>query len=443
MVGVDGSEGSFEALMWATHHAHRTGLPLKIVTVTEIPAVYTAAGAPTMPPGSTFDDLVQQGVDINLRAMDDAEAFDLGIAVSGKAVVGTPVVSLIDATPPGDVLVVSATSQHGRMTDVLGSVATGVISPRPRSDRDRARPRCSPGNPATDHRRNRRLRRVQGRPRMGLRPRRRIGASIEVVHGWEYPYRTKDAFFGSPQEIMQRDATALAEEELAELSPERRAVVTATHVLEGKAADVLIDASKDADLVVVGSRGRGGVRSLLMGSVSRTVVQHAMSTVVLVPSAKHWRRDMTDAHRAELPTWQCYDLAAASTVGRLCFLDGDTPIAYPVSFKLHRTGDGSSIVIRTGPGSLMASLAGPASFEIDEIDVESRTAWSVLIRGTVRRSHEPGQLPVPEPWIADGRHVWLLLDIATVSGRRFVARDATDGFAVEWDLDGTDQGPAG
>jgi nucleotide-binding universal stress UspA family protein len=289
VVGVDGSEGSFEALMWATHHAHRTGLPLKIVTVTEIPAVYTAAGAPTMPPGSTFDDLVQRGVDINLRAMDDAEAFNLGIAVSGKAVVGTPVVSLIDATPAGDVLVVSATSQHGRMTDVLGSVATGV------SHRAHGPIVIVHGpvvHPAT-------LQRIivgidgcdESRVALGWACDLaiRIGASIEVVHGWEYPYRTKDAFFGSPKEIMQRDATALADEELGELDPERRAVVTATHVLEGKASDVLIDASKDADLVVVGSRGRGGVRSLLMGSVSRTVVQHAMSTVVLVPSAKHWR----------------------------------------------------------------------------------------------------------------------------------------------------------
>ena len=150
---------------------------------------------------------------------------------------------------------------------------------------------------------------------------------------------------------------------------------------------------------------------------------------------------MTDSQRAEVPTWQCYDLLASCAVGRLCFLDGDTPIAYPVSFKLNRTGDGSSIVIRTGPSSLMAAVAGPASFEIDEIDVKSRTAWSVLVRGTVHRSHEPSQLPMPEPWIADGRHVWLVLDISAVSGRRFVARDATDGFSVEWDLDGTDRGP--
>ena len=145
---------------------------------------------------------------------------------------------------------------------------------------------------------------------------------------------------------------------------------------------------------------------------------------------------MTDPHRADLPTWECLDLVGASSVGRLCFLDGDTPIAYPVSFKLHRGDVSSSIVMRTGPASLVAKYTGPASFEVDEIDVDARMAWSVLMRGTVRRSHEPEDLPVPDPWIADGRQVWLLMEINTVSGRRFVARPTTDGFSVEWDLYG-------
>jgi nucleotide-binding universal stress UspA family protein len=275
--------------MWATHHAHRTGLPLKIVTVTEMPAMYTAAGVPTLPPGSTFDDLVQQGVDINLRAIDDANAFDLGIEVSGAPTVGTPVVHLIETTPAGDVLVVSATSEHGRMTDVLGSVATGVMH---RAHGPIVIVHGPVQHPAV-------LQRIvvgvdgcdESRMALGWACdlASQIGASIELVHGWEYPYRTKDAVFGSPQADMQRDATALADEVLAELSPERRSVVTATHVVEGEAFDVLIDASKDADLVVVGSRGRGGLRSLLMGSVSRKVVQHAEAPVVVVPSAKHWR----------------------------------------------------------------------------------------------------------------------------------------------------------
>jgi nucleotide-binding universal stress UspA family protein len=289
VVGVDGSEGSFEALIWATHHAKRTGLPLKIVTVTEIPAVYTAAGVPALPPGSTFDDLVQQGVDINLRAVDDARAFDLGVEVSGTAVVGTPVVNLVEATPAGDVLVVSATSHHGRMTDVLGSVATGVTH--------RAHGPIVIVHGPVVHANS--LKRIvvgidgcdESRLALGwaCELAEQISATVEVVHGWEYPYRTKDAVFGSPKAVMQGDATALTDEILAELSPERRAVVTAAHVIEGEPSDVLIEAAKDADLIVVGSRGRGGVRSLLMGSVSRTVIQHAASTVVVIPSARHWR----------------------------------------------------------------------------------------------------------------------------------------------------------
>ena len=152
---------------------------------------------------------------------------------------------------------------------------------------------------------------------------------------------------------------------------------------------------------------------------------------------------MPDSQRADIPTWQCYDLLATQSVGRLCFLDGDTPITYPVSFKLHRSNDGSFIVVRAGSQSRMADVTGRASFEVDDIDVESRTAWSVLARGTLHHTHDPSQLPEPQPWVSSTRQVWLLLEIAAITGRRFVARDSTDGFAVEWDLDGTDEGPHG
>lgn len=59
-----------------------------------------------------------------------------------------------------------------------------------------------------------------------------------------------------------------------------------THVGSGSAGKMLADLSAYADLVVVGSRGYGGVRSILLGSVSNHVVHHANCPVVVVPRTK-------------------------------------------------------------------------------------------------------------------------------------------------------------
>jgi nucleotide-binding universal stress UspA family protein len=55
-------------------------------------------------------------------------------------------------------------------------------------------------------------------------------------------------------------------------------------------ADALVELSADADLLVVGSRGRGGFTELLLGSVSHAAVLHAVCPVVVVPSPRDERR---------------------------------------------------------------------------------------------------------------------------------------------------------
>ncbi len=69
--------------------------------------------------------------------------------------------------------------------------------------------------------------------------------------------------------------------EVAETVPE----ITVSVVL-GDPAEELVNASRDADMVVVGSRGSGGFARLLMGSVSSQVTHHAVCPVVVIPGSR-------------------------------------------------------------------------------------------------------------------------------------------------------------
>ncbi|MGD0924495.1 MAG: universal stress protein [Streptosporangiaceae bacterium] len=89
-----------------------------------------------------------------------------------------------------------------------------------------------------------------------------------------------------PDEIDLEKTRHAAEEAVAEaagrLGESRPASVT-VRAVNGFAAQELINASRDADLVAVGSRGTGGFARLMLGSVSIQVVEHAYCPVVVVP----------------------------------------------------------------------------------------------------------------------------------------------------------------
>jgi len=75
--------------------------------------------------------------------------------------------------------------------------------------------------------------------------------------------------------------TALVEA-LAEVSGQEPDVPVRPLVAEGAAADVLLHEAKGADLLVVGSRGHGGLASALLGSVSMYCVLHAHCPVLVL-----------------------------------------------------------------------------------------------------------------------------------------------------------------
>jgi hypothetical protein len=84
---------------------------------------------------------------------------------------------------------------------------------------------------------------------------------------------------------------------------------------------------------------------------------------------------------------------------------------------------------------MLARYEGPSSFEIDDIDLDKGVAWSVIVRGTLRRVAGSYELPDPGPLLDEDRTEWMTLEISAISGRRFVVRAAEDGFSVAWQLD--------
>lgn len=108
------------------------------------------------------------------------------------------------------------------------------------------------------------------------------GATLEVVITWEYPI----SFGWSPPFPADFDPEADARRALDEtlqnvLGPDP-AVRVRSKVVEGHPAPVLVDLSKGADLLVVGSRGHGEFAGMLLGSVSEHCVTNAHCPVLVL-----------------------------------------------------------------------------------------------------------------------------------------------------------------
>jgi nucleotide-binding universal stress UspA family protein len=110
---------------------------------------------------------------------------------------------------------------------------------------------------------------------------RRRHATLEVVHAWR-AVPIADYFFteqvpgGSSRYAQKLLDEAVEAVDTTEITVEKK-------LKTGGAAAALIHEARDADLLVVGSRGHGGFGGLLLGSVSQQAAHHAPCPVVIVP----------------------------------------------------------------------------------------------------------------------------------------------------------------
>ena len=120
---------------------------------------------------------------------------------------------------------------------------------------------------------------------------------------------------------------------------------------------------------------------------------------------------------------ECMQLLAGSNFGRFAYNDNDGPVVIPVNY----TVTSGTLLIATSPYSELAQHAhsvSAAAFQVDTIDVEQHTGWSVLVRGRTEAA-DYDDLPSahtarPAPWAAGTRTLYIRIVPRSVTGRRLL-----------------------
>lgn len=119
--------------------------------------------------------------------------------------------------------------------------------------------------------------------RWALREARLRGARVRVVHAWSYPqvstYHEAAHVLNVP---FADEAAVLLDRVVEDAAPDALGVEIEKKVVESEPAPALLEAARDASMLVVGSRGLGGFSGLLLGSVSQQCAHHATCTLVIV-----------------------------------------------------------------------------------------------------------------------------------------------------------------
>ena len=290
IVGVDGSGPSIVALRWAAYEARRRNADILVVSCYDIPVYGSPEGAVYT---STEDvNAIKEGAtSIIVRATEIVAEIDAHLVVDGTTAMSPAASAISESAGPHDEIVVGATGHGGGFMDgLLGSVALNIIH------RSHVPVIVVPANPTTEvgPAMKKIVVGVDGSPgslealEWAYGEALVSGSDLTAVHGWIYPYAGTRSGVSEPRTQMQLDAMEELKTSLESLGPRMTGGSIHVHarLVEQSPAEALLEESKDADLVVVGSRGRGALRASLLGSVSRTVVQHATCPVAVIRPAK-------------------------------------------------------------------------------------------------------------------------------------------------------------
>jgi nucleotide-binding universal stress UspA family protein len=311
VVGVDGSSGSRAALVHALTTAARRGADLEVVTTHPVMLSWTG-GAPVDVP---HVDVIRDDAESRTREFvadvrrDPVVAVVPGVGevpVSLVVSVGPAAQELVDRSRDADLLVVGSRGRGAVRSALLGSVALHCVTHAPCPvvvvhPAAVGRPQQSRIVVGVDGSDRSRAALVAAVDEAGRR-----GADVVAVAAYERADYWTDLYTVALPSVEEVRADVLrGAERMVEdvLRTAERPGVPVPHVrievMRGAAADLLVEVAEDADLLVVGSRGRGALRGLLLGSIALHCVMHATCPVMVVhPHSRRATREPVPAEPA-------------------------------------------------------------------------------------------------------------------------------------------------
>jgi nucleotide-binding universal stress UspA family protein len=279
LVGVDGSACAQQALVWAAADAAARGTGLTVATVVELPRL---ADVPIS--AQLLDTAARTGETIADQAAGRARAMAPGTAVGSRVATGGAAAELLRLATGTEEVVVGSRGDGGFAALLLGSVGCQVAA---HADRPVVVVR---GNAAAD-----------GPVVVGIDGSDHSEIALEYGFGYADRHRlpllvlrvdAPDVFMypmvPAPYPVLQELTRVRAgivsdtEEVVAAWAAKYPGVRVDSAVRAGQPTEQLIEASREAALLVVGSRGHGRLTGMLLGSVSQAAVRHAHCPVAVV-----------------------------------------------------------------------------------------------------------------------------------------------------------------
>lgn len=298
VVGVDGSPSSDLALDWAVEEGSRRGLPLHIIHAFSYGYPLTKTGM-----GYAIGGLRERADIVRQDALTRARRASPELVISWSDPASGPAPALVDASESADTVVVGARGMSTARGLLMGSISVQVAA-HARCPvvvvHDTPVPAGAPVVVGVDGSALSTNAIAYAYAQASAR-----GVGLTAVHGWwlEFAEGTAtSATWNVDWQKFAQEEQALVSESLSGWQEKYPDVEVRRHSVRGLPVEALERQSKNACLVVVGTRGRGGFAGLLLGSVSQGVMHRAHCPVAIVHGDRQIPLDVENIDASDLET---------------------------------------------------------------------------------------------------------------------------------------------